>query len=264
MSDTLSRICETKRRHVAEAARRRPPGEIRDLAASAGPPRGFAAALERARAEGRYGLIAEIKRASPSKGVIREDFDPPALARACAAGGACCLSVLTDTPYFHGSDAHLAAARAEIDLPVLRKDFILDPYQVVEARAIGADCILLIMAALGDGQAAELGDAAARLGMDMLVEIHDESELARALALDGGMIGINNRDLKTLETDLATSRRLAPLVPEGRPVVAESGLSTPADLAAMRDIGVTGFLIGEALMRAPDVGAAVRSLLAGA
>ena len=261
MTDTLARICEAKRRHVADAKRKRPAAEIRRRAAAASPPRGFAAALGNARADGRYGLIAEIKRASPSKGTIRQDFDPAALARAYAAGGAACLSVLTDTPFFQGADAHLAAARAAVSLPVLRKDFTLDPYQVLEARAIGADCVLLIVAALGNGQAGELLAAAAESGMDALVEVHDEAELARALALDAGMIGINNRNLKTLETDIGTARRLAPLVPEGRLVVAESGLSTRSDLAAMREAGVTTFLIGEALMREPDVRAATEAFL---
>lgn len=261
MTDTLARICEAKRRHVADAKRKRPTAEIRRRAAAASPPRGFAAALGNARADGRYGLIAEIKRASPSKGTIRQDFDPAALARAYAAGGAACLSVLTDTPFFRGADAHLAAARAAVSLPVLRKDFTLDPYQVLEARAIGTDCVLLIVAALGNGQAGELLAAAAESGMDALVEVHDEAELARALALDAGMIGINNRNLKTLDTDIGTARRLAPLVPEGRLVVAESGLSTRSDLAAMGEAGVTTFLIGEALMREPDVRAATEALL---
>ena len=261
MTDTLARICEAKRRHVADAKRKRPAAEIRRRAAAASPPRGFAAALGNARADGRYGLIAEIKRASPSKGTIRQDFDPAALAHAYAAGGAACLSVLTDTPFFQGADAHLEAARAAVALPVLRKDFTLDPYQVLEARAIGADCVLLIVAALGNGQAGELLAAAAESGMDALVEVHDEAELARALALDSGMIGINNRNLKTLETDIGTARRLAPLVPEGRLVVAESGLSTRSDLAAMREAGVTTFLIGEALMREPDVRAATEAFL---
>ena len=261
MTDTLARICEAKRRHVADAKRRRPTEETRQRAAAASSPRGFAAALDNARAEGRYGLIAEIKRASPSKGTIRRDFDPAALARAYAAGGAACLSVLTDTPFFQGADAHLAAARAAVALPVLRKDFTLDPYQVFEARAIGADCVLLIVAALGNGQAGELLAAAAESGMDALVEVHDEAELARALALDAGMIGINNRNLKTLQTDIGTARRLAPLIPEGRLVVAESGLSTRSDLAAMGEAGVTTFLIGEALMRESDVRAATEALL---
>lgn len=261
MTDTLARICEAKRLHVADAKRRRPTGEIRERAVAAPPPRGFAAALRGARAEGRYGLIAEIKRASPSKGTIRRDFDPAALARAYAAGGAACLSVLTDAPFFQGADAHLKAARAAAALPTLRKDFILDPYQVLEARAIGADCVLLIAAALDDGQAGELLAAVAESGMDALVEVHDEAELSRALALDAGTIGINNRNLKTLETDTGTARRLAPLVPEDRLVVAESGLSTRADLAALEEVGVTAFLIGGALMRQADVRAATEALL---
>lgn len=261
MTDTLARICDAKRRHVADAKRRRPAAEIRERSAAASPPRGFTAALRATRAEGRYGLIAEIKRASPSEGTIRRDFDPAALARAYAAGGAACLSVLTDTPFFQGTDAHLVAARSATALPVLRKDFMLDPYQVLEARAIGADCVLLIVAALGDGQAEELLAAAAESGMDALVEVHDEAELSRALTLDAGTIGINNRNLKTLQTDIGTARRLAPLVPEDRLVVAESGLSTRSDLAAMREAGVTTFLIGEALMREADVRAATEALL---
>lgn len=261
MTDTLARICDAKRRHVVDAKRRHPTAEIRERSAAASPPRGFTAALRTARAEGRYGLIAEIKRASPSKGTIRRDFDPAALARAYAAGGAACLSVLTDTPFFQGTDAHLVAARSATALPVLRKDFMLDPYQVLEARAIGADCVLLIVAALGDGQAEELLAAAAESGMDALVEVHDEAELSRALTLDAGTIGINNRNLKTLQTDIGTARRLAPLVPEDRLVVAESGLSTRSDLAAMREAGVTTFLIGEALMREADVRAATEALL---
>lgn len=261
MTDVLQEICAAKRDHVSECKRRRPMEAVIEAAETAGPPRGFAAGLRRARADGRYGLIAEIKRASPSKGLIRNDFDPHHLARQYEAGGATCLSVLTDPPYFQGADEHLSMARAAVDLPVLRKDFTLDPYQVAEARAIGADCILLIMAALEDDRARELAALARELGMDVLVEVHDEEELGRALAIDDGLIGINNRNLKTLRTDIATTRRLAPLVPADRLVVGESGLSSPADLASMGAVGVTTFLIGEALMRQNDVKAATEALL---
>ena len=233
-----------------------------DEARRATPPRGFTDALRRARAEGRYGLIAEIKRASPSKGLIRDDFNPTALARAYASGGATCLSVLTDTPYFQGADDHLLAARAALDLPVLRKDFILESYQIAESRAIGADCVLLIMAVLDDQRAHELEQAAFSYGMDVLIEVHDADELERALRLDSPLIGINNRDLKTLETDTATTRRLARLVPDSRMVVSESGLATAADLAEMAAAGAGCFLIGESLMSQPDVEQATRAILA--
>lgn len=261
MTDVLQEICAVKRDHVAECRRRRSMEAVLEVAGTAAPPRGFAAELRRARAEGRYGLIAEIKRASPSKGLIRNDFEPAFLARQYEAGGATCLSVLTDPPYFQGADEHLSAARDAVGLPVLRKDFTLDPYQVAEARAIGADCILLIMAALEDDRARELAALARELGMDVLVEVHDEEELGRGLAIDDGLIGINNRNLKTLKTDIATTRRLAPLVPGDRLLVGESGLSSPADLASMEAAGVTTFLIGEALMSQSDVKAATESLL---
>ena len=261
MSDVLQQICAVKREHVAACKRRRPLGAVLEDAKSAAPPRGFAASLGRARERGSYGLIAEIKRASPSKGLIRKDFDPVNLAHEYESGGASCLSVLTDPPYFQGADEHLTAARGAVGLPVLRKDFTLDPYQVAEARAIGADCILLIMAALEDALAGELAAFARELAMDVLVEVHDEDELARALLVGDGLIGINNRNLKTLETDIATTRRLAPLVPGDRLVVGESGLSSPADLASMEAVGVTTFLIGEALMSQRDVRAATAALL---
>jgi indole-3-glycerol phosphate synthase len=262
MSDTLARINAEKRRHVESRKAARPLGEIEAAARGAPPPRGFADRLAGAVAAGRYGLIAEIKKASPSKGLIRADFDPVALAKAYRAGGATCLSVLTDEPYFQGKDAYLQAARAAVDLPVLRKDFMIDPYQIAESRALGADCVLLIMAALDDGLAAELHAAAARWGMDVLVEVHDEEELARALKLPARLMGINNRDLKTLAVDLAVTERLAPRVPKDRLLVAESGLGGEADLARLHRVGAAAFLIGESLMREADVAAATRRLLA--
>lgn len=260
----LEEICAAKREHVRRCKRERPLAEIEEAARAAPPPRGFAHALERAVAKGGYGLICEIKRASPSKGLIRADFEPALLARAYAEGGAACLSVLTDAPYFQGAPEHLAAARAAVDLPVLRKDFMVDPYQIAEARAMGADCVLIIVAAMDDTLAGELASAAAGLGMDVLCEVHDRGELARALAFEGALIGINNRDLKTLRVDLATAEALAPDVPEGRLVVGESGLSTPADLARLGRVGVRCFLVGEALMRQADVAQATRDLLAPA
>ncbi len=260
MADILDRICARKRDHIAACKARVAIGALREAAAAAAPPRGFKAALAAASRDG-YGLIAEIKRASPSKGLIRDDFDPPALARAYAAGGAACLSVLTDMPYFQGSDDDLIAARAVVELPVLRKDFMLDPYQIVEARALGADCVLLILAALSDETAAELEDLAIQLDMDVLIEIHDEAELGRALELKSKLIGINNRNLKTLATDIATTPRLAALLPAGRTLVCESGLRDGADLAAMAACGARCFLIGESLMRQADVEAATRALL---
>ena len=261
MSDVLARICADKRRHVEAQKRAKALAQIEDEARAATPMRGFAAALKQALAGGRYGLIAEIKKASPSKGLIRDDFDPPALADAYTAGGATCLSVLTDTPYFQGKDEYLSVARAACALPVLRKDFMLDPYQIVEARALGADCVLLIMAALTDDDARALAGLAAQWGMDVLVEVHDGEELDRALALDAELIGINNRNLKTLQVDLATTERLAERVPKDRLLICESGLAKRGDLDRMARAGAKCFLIGESLMRQKDITAAVRELI---
>jgi indole-3-glycerol phosphate synthase len=261
MSDVLAEICAVKREHVRSRKAMLPLSRL-TAELPTEPPRGFAAALRAARAEGRHALIAEIKRASPSKGLIRADFDPPTLARAYAAGGAACLSVLTDEPYFQGRDAYLAAARDAVPLPVLRKDFMVDPWQIVESRWLGANCVLVIMACLDDGLAGELAATAIGLGMDVLVEVHDEAELDRALRLPATtLLGVNNRDLKSLKVDLAIFERLAPRVPRDRLLVAESGLHGRADLERMAVAGAGAYLVGESLMREADVTAATRRLL---
>ena len=259
--DTLARICADTMAEVERRSAETPLAQIKQRARAASPVRGFGAALKAA-AIGGYGLIAEIKRASPSGGLIRPEFDPAALARAYAAGGAACLSVLTDGPYFGGSPADLQAARAAVDLPVLRKDFILDPWQVYESRAMGADCILLIMAALADTRAAELEAVARGLDLDVLVEVHDRAELDRALGLHTRLLGINNRDLRTLRTDLATTIELSPHVPPERFLISESGIRTHADVQRLRNAtGARSFLVGESLLRQPDVTGAVHDLL---
>jgi len=263
MSDILSKICSDKREYIARNKKLVPFAEIEKRAFEAPQLRGFADRLEMEVARGGTGLIAEIKKASPSKGLIRKDFAPAALARAYARGGATCLSVLTDIPYFQGQDNHLTAARMATDLPVLRKDFTLDPYQVYESRAIGADCILLIIAALEDAVAKELATLAGDLGMDVLIEVHNEEELRRACDIDSRLLGINNRNLKTLEVDIAISEELAVLAPDDRILIAESGLNSRADLYRMAAVGAHCVLVGESLMRQDDVATATHVLLEG-
>ncbi len=264
MSDVLTRICDDTRALVTRRKAERPLAEVERAAKAASPVRGFADRLAAAVEAGGYGLIAEIKKASPSQGLIRRDFDPASLARDYALGGATCLSVLTEARHFQGSGEDLGAARAATALPILRKDFMIDGYQITEARALGADCVLLIMAVLEDSVAQDFAAMARDHGMDILVEVHDEIELERALSLEGALIGINNRNLKTLETDLATTERLAPLVPAPHIIVSESGLNGPDDLARMAATGAKCFLVGETLMRQDDVEGATRRLLGDA
>jgi len=259
----LDRICDDKRAEVAQHKSQRPIQELLKRAKDQAPPRGFATALDKKVDEIGIGLIAEIKKASPSVGLIRPTFEPAQLARAYARAGAACLSVLTNK-FFQGTDAHLGEARSAVDLPVIRKDFMVDPYQVVEARALGADCILLIVAALTDDEMATMESIAMDYGMDVLIEVHNEAELERGLKLKSKLIGVNNRDLKVMKTDLGTTERLAPLIPTDRRLVCESGIHSPADIKRMINAGAKRFLIGESLMKREDVELATKVLLAGA
>ncbi len=263
MHDVLKRILARKHDEVAERRQRVPLGELKARVASAPPVRGFADAIERKIAARQAAVIAEVKKASPSKGVIRADFDPVAIARSYEAGGAACLSVLTDVDFFQGADAYLVAARNACSLPVLRKDFIVDPYQLHEARVLGADCVLLIAAALDDVQLSEFTVLAGELGMDVLLEVHDREELERALPVPARLLGINNRNLRTFEVSLQNTLALKSMVPADRVLVTESGILAPHDVALMRDAGVHAFLVGEAFMRQPDPGAALHGLFAG-
>jgi len=261
MSDVLNEINAYKREHISASKTKRPLAQIEILAKQASPVRGFINALSKTVADGHYGLIAEIKKASPSKGLIRDNFNPPTLAKAYEAGGATCLSVLTDEKYFQGADEYLIAARNEVSLPVLRKDFMLDPYQIFEARALGADCVLLIQASLSNAQAAELESVAHDLSMDVLVEVHNGEELDQALRLTTPLLGINNRNLKTMTVDIATTEDLSVRVPDDHLIVSESGLFTTQDLERLSKVGAKCFLIGESLMRQDDVATATRKLL---
>ena len=262
MTDILAEICAQKREHITQRKKVASEQSLLELIKYCGSPRGFLRALQAKVQRNEVGLIAEIKKASPSKGIIRADFDPVLLAKEYLAGGAACLSVLTDVPYFQGQDDYLRLARESVELPVLRKDFMLDPYQILESRALGADCILLIIAALEPSQAAELEAAAFELGMDVLVEVHDEAELGQALShLKSSLIGINNRNLKTLDVDLATAERLVKMVPPLALCVCESGISGHQDVVRMQKSGISSFLVGESLMRQPDVKSATRRLL---
>jgi indole-3-glycerol phosphate synthase len=260
MSDILATILARKAEEIAARSRVRPLDELRTMANGQAPARGFVAAIQRRLDAGEAAVIAEVKKASPSKGVIRRDFDPAAIARSYEAGGAACLSVLTDMDFFQGSDAYLEQARGACALPVLRKDFVIDPYQVHEARAIGADCILLIVAALDDGPLVDLSNLAMDLGMDVLVEVHDIDELERALQTGCALVGVNNRNLRTFEVSLDTTLALKDAVPRDRILVTESGIATQADVARMRAAGIDTFLVGESFMRAPDPGAALQQL----